>query len=60
MGRKQKRKPFPLKAVLLYVSLCTFVIVGVTFSKYIVASDGGDSARVVSSMKSQFPKRAIS
>lgn len=44
---KNRKKGVPLRAVLLYICLCTFVVIGVTFSKYIATSNGGDEARVV-------------
>lgn len=42
-----KKSGISLRAILLYISLCTFVVIGVTFSKYITMSNGGDEARVV-------------
>lgn len=47
MNKEHKKSGLSVRAVLLYISLCTFVIIGVTFSKYIASSTGGDSARVV-------------
>lgn len=47
MNKKTKKTGVPLRAILLYICLCTFVVVGVTFSKYIASSGDGDSARVV-------------
>lgn len=42
-----KRKiHIPLRAYLLYLLLITFVLTGVTFSKYVTSTYGGDSARV--------------
>lgn len=47
MNNKRKKTGVPLRAILLYICLCTFVVIGVTFSKYIATSGGDDSARVV-------------
>lgn len=44
---KQRKTGVPLRAILLYICLCTFVVIGVTFSKYIATSGGGDEARVI-------------
>lgn len=41
-----KRVKLPLRAYLLYLLVASFLMTGVTFSKYITASTGGDSARV--------------
>ena len=41
-----KRVKLPLRAYLLYLLVASFLMTGVTFSKYIAASTGGDSARV--------------
>lgn len=48
MFREKKRKvKLPLRAYLLYFTLLSFLLTGVTFSKYVTQSSGGDSARVV-------------
>lgn len=41
-----KRVKLPLRAYLLYLLVASFLMTGITFSKYITASTGGDSARV--------------
>lgn len=43
---RAKRVKLPLRAYLLYLLVASFLMTGVTFSKYIAASTGGDSARV--------------
>lgn len=43
---RAKRVKLPLRAYLLYLLVASFLMTGVTFSKYIAASSGGDSARV--------------
>lgn len=40
------RRKAPLKRYLIYLLIVTFIISGVTFSKYVTSSSGGDSARV--------------
>ena len=48
MFREKKRRiKLPLRAYLLYFTLLSFLLTGVTFSKYVTRSTGGDSARVV-------------
>lgn len=37
---------FPLKSFLLYLCIALFLTTGVTFSRYIASSNGGDAARV--------------
>lgn len=44
---KRRRVKLPLRAYLLYLALMSFLLTGVTFSKYVTRSSGGDSARVV-------------
>lgn len=44
---KKRRVKLPLRAYLLYFTLLSFLLTGVTFSKYVTRSTGGDSARVV-------------
>lgn len=44
--RTEKRKKLPLQALLMYLLLCTVVMSGVTFSKYVVTASGGDGGRV--------------
>lgn len=44
--RTEKRKKLPLRALLMYLLLCTVVMSGVTFSKYVATASGGDSGRV--------------
>lgn len=44
--KKQKRK-LPVQAYLLYLLLAVFLVTGVTFSRYLTTTNGGDSARVV-------------
>lgn len=44
----EKRKAkLPIRAYLLYLVLASFLLTGVTFSKYITVSRGGDAARVI-------------
>lgn len=43
---RTKRVKLPLRAYLLYLLVASFLMTGVTFSKYITASSGGDDARV--------------
>ncbi len=45
---RTKRVKLPLRAYLLYLLVASFLMTGVTFSKYITASSGGDSARTAS------------
>lgn len=42
----KKKVKFPISAYLLYFFLATFLLTGVSFSKYISSSSGGDEARV--------------
>lgn len=44
---KKRRVKLPLRAYLMYITLLSFLFTGVTFSKYVTRSSGGDSARVV-------------
>lgn len=44
--RKVKRVRLPLRAYLLYLLVVTFALTGVTFSRYVTSSGGGDAARV--------------
>lgn len=44
--KKKNRVRLPLRAYLLYLLVVTFALTGVTFSRYVVSSDGGDAARV--------------
>lgn len=44
--KKKKRVRLPLRAYLLYLLVVTFALTGVTFSRYVTSSDGGDAARV--------------
>lgn len=44
--RKAKRVRLPLRAYLLYLLVVTFALTGVTFSRYVTSSGGGDAARV--------------
>ena len=44
--RKKKRVRLPLRAYLLYLLVVTFALTGVTFSRYVTSSYGGDAARV--------------
>ena len=44
--RKAKRVCLPLRAYLLYLLVVTFALTGVTFSRYVTSSGGGDAARV--------------
>ena len=44
--RKAKRVCLPLRAYLLYLLVVTFALTGVTFSRYVTSSYGGDAARV--------------
>lgn len=44
--RTEKRKKLPLRALLMYLLLCTVVMSGVTFSKYVATASGGDGGRV--------------
>ena len=44
--KKKKRVRLPLRAYLLYLLVVTFALTGVTFSRYVASSDGGDAARV--------------
>ena len=46
--KKKNRVRLPLRAYLLYLLVVTFALTGVTFSRYVVSSDGGDGARVAS------------
>ncbi len=43
---KNNLAKIPLKSFLLYLCIALFLTTGVTFSKYITSSNGGDSARV--------------
>jgi len=46
--REKKRRPkLPLRAYLMYITLLSFLLTGVTFSKYVTRSSASDSARVV-------------
>lgn len=45
--KKKVKFHLPLRAYLLYLVLVSLVLTGVTFSRYITSSYGGDSARVV-------------
>lgn len=47
MKRLKNKIKLPVRAYLLYLLLATFLITGVTFSKYVTKSSGGDKARVV-------------
>ena len=44
--KKKKRVRLPLRAYLLYLLVVTFALTGVTFSRYVTSSGGGDAARV--------------
>lgn len=44
--KKKNRVRLPLRAYLLYLLVVTFALTGVTFSRYVVSSHGGDAARV--------------
>lgn len=44
--KKKNRVRLPLRAYLLYLLVVTFALTGVTFSRYVTSSDGGDAARV--------------
>ena len=44
--KKKKRVRLPLRAYLLYLLVVTFALTGVTFSRYVTSSSGGDAARV--------------
>lgn len=44
--KKKNRVRLPLRAYLLYLLVVTFALTGVTFSRYVTSSDGGDGARV--------------
>ena len=44
--KKKKRVRLPLRAYLLYLLVVTFALTGVTFSRYVTSSYGGDTARV--------------
>lgn len=44
--KKKKRVRLPLRAYLLYLLVVTFALTGVTFSRYVTSSYGGDAARV--------------
>lgn len=44
--KKKNRVRLPLRAYLLYLLVVTFALTGVTFSRYVVSSDGRDAARV--------------
>lgn len=46
--KKKNRVRLPLQAYLLYLLVVTFALTGVTFSRYVTSSDGGDGARVAS------------
>lgn len=46
--KKKNRVRLPLRAYLLYLLVVTFALTGVTFSRYVASSDGGDGARVAS------------
>ncbi len=43
---KNNLAKIPLKSFLLYLCIALFLTTGVTFSKYITSSNGGDNARV--------------
>ncbi len=43
---KKARLRLPLRAYILYLLLVAFALTGVTFSRYVTTSDGGDAARV--------------
>lgn len=45
--KKKSRVKLPLRAYLMYLTLLSFLLTGVTFSKYVTQSSSGDSARVV-------------
>lgn len=47
MKEKKKKFRLPAHVYLMYLMLCTAAVVGVTFSKYITTSSGGDGARVI-------------
>lgn len=44
--KKKNRVRLPLRAYLLYLLVVTFALTGVTFSRYVTSSHGGDGARV--------------
>lgn len=44
--KKKNRVRLPLRAYLLYLLVVTFALTGVTFSRYVTSSYGGDAARV--------------
>lgn len=44
--KKKNRVRLPLRAYLLYLLVVTFALTGVTFSRYVTSSHGGDAARV--------------
>lgn len=43
---KKSKKRLPLQAYLAYLLVCTFLLAGVSFSRYITFANGSDSARV--------------
>lgn len=46
-SNEKRRVKLPIRAYLLYLLLASFLLTGVTFSKYITVSQGGDAARVI-------------
>lgn len=44
--KKKSRVRLPLRAYILYLLVVTFALTGVTFSRYVADSSGGDAARV--------------
>lgn len=47
MEKKIKKFRLPLRAWLLYLVLVAFLSTGVTLSKYVTSTQGGDSARII-------------
>lgn len=47
ISEKKKRIRLPVHIYLLYLLAATLIFTGVTFSKYLVSTNAGDSARVV-------------
>lgn len=47
---KKSRRRLPLHVYLTYLLVCTFLLTGVSFSRYISSASGSDSARVAKGM----------
>ncbi|MBR5512981.1 MAG: hypothetical protein IKV85_03210 [Ruminococcus sp.] len=47
MEKKNKKFRLPLRAWLLYLVLVAFLSTGVTLSKYVTSTQGGDGARII-------------